>query len=82
MPPSEEAGLLEFVSQRLVKRQQPPVTSSTELFTEHLIDSMNVLDLIAYLERRLGRRLDDGEITMSRFRSVRAMAEAFFDHDS
>jgi acyl carrier protein len=48
------------------------------LFQEKLIDSLNVLHLIGYLEKKLNRRLADEDLVMSNFRSVRAMAEAFF----
>lgn len=78
----EERQLLEFVSHQLVKAGQTRITPVTQLFADRVIDSMNVLELIGYLEGRLGRRLEDTEITMPRFRSVRSMVEAFFhDHD-
>ena len=81
MPHKEETQLLEFVSRQLVKDRQAFLTPVTQLFADRVIDSMNILELIGYLERRLGRRLEDTEITMPRFRSVRTMMEAFFHDD-
>ncbi len=78
----EERQLLEFVSRELVTTGQPRITPVTQLFADRVINSMSVLELIAYLEGRLGRRLKDTEITMPRFRSVRSIVETFFDdHD-
>ena len=78
----EERQLLEFVSSQLVKAGQTRITPVTPLFADRVINSMNVLELIGYLERRLGRRLEDTEVTMPRFRSVRTIVGAFFhDHD-
>lgn len=73
----DERTLLEFVSSTLVKRRDVEVTEDTLLFEDRLIDSMNILNLIGYVEKRLGRRLRDDEIVMSNFASVRAIAEAF-----
>jgi acyl carrier protein len=38
---------------------------------------MNILDLIGYVETALGRRLEDDEIVMSNFTTVRAIARTF-----
>ena len=39
---------------------------------------MNVLRLIAYVERAIGRRLRTNELVMANFRSVQAVADRFF----
>lgn len=38
---------------------------------------MNILYLIGYVEKALGRRLNDDEIVMSNFRTVRVIANTF-----
>ena len=69
---------MEFVATRLFKDRDVGLTEDTLLFEDRLIDSMNILTLIGYLEQHLGRRLADEEIVMHNFRSVRAMTEVFF----
>lgn len=54
-----------------------PIGPETELFARKVIDSMNVLRFIGYVEKRLGRRLTDDELVMENFRSVRAICERF-----
>jgi acyl carrier protein len=70
--------LLAFVRRRLVKNGRR-VNADTPLFSSRLIDSMNILYLIGYLEKSLGRRLTDHELVMSNFRTVDAIASCFFD---
>ena len=67
---------MDFIERRLLKggRRVRPTTS---LFRRRLIDSMNILYLIGYVERALGRRLRDDEIVMSNFDSARAIVRAF-----
>jgi acyl carrier protein len=71
--------LMEFVVTRLLEgRDVPGLSVDTLLFEDRFIDSMNILTLIGYIERAIGRRLTDEEIVMSNFKSVKAMTEAFF----
>ncbi|MDQ6885130.1 MAG: acyl carrier protein [Candidatus Dormibacteraeota bacterium] len=74
-PGSEQ--LLDFVRRRLLKQKGAQVDADTSLFERRLIDSINILYLIGYVEKALGRRLTDDEIVMSNFRSVRVIAETF-----
>jgi len=43
---------------------------------------MNILDLLGYIEKQLGRQLSNDEVVMSNFESVRRITEIFLkDHD-
>jgi acyl carrier protein len=75
-----EQALLAFVTRDLLQGRGPTVGAETRLFEDRIIDSMSILRLIGYIERHLGRRLDEKEIVMPKFRTVRTMVEAFF-HD-
>jgi acyl carrier protein len=74
--PSEEA-LLDFVRRRMLKSRSETVGPETKLFAERVIDSMNVLGLIGYVEQKLGRRLATDELVMANFASVRTICERF-----
>jgi len=76
-----EDELLAFVRSISRRGMARRITAETSLFETRALDSMTVLKLIGYLERRLGRRLSDAEIVMSHFRSVRAMAAKFLEAD-
>lgn len=71
-------ALLEFVNRDLLGGRDVSVHPDTPLFEDGLIDSLNILKLIAFVESRLGREISDREVVMSRFRTLNAIAESFF----
>lgn len=75
-----ERELLEFIRTRIeaVRTSGIHIDSDTQLFEAGLIDSLHILALIGFVEHRLGQRLDDEEIVMPHFRSVRSIIDAFF----
>lgn len=77
MPDPRGEGLLNFVRQRLVMHKGVRIDAETPLFENKLIDSMNILYLIGYVEKALGRRLTDDEIVMSNFRTVQVITNRF-----
>lgn len=77
MSDPDDERLLDFVRRRLLKQRGVRVDADTPLFEGKLIDSINILYLIGYVEKALGRRLTDDEIVMSNFRSVRVIANTF-----
>lgn len=70
-------GLLAFVREDLLKGRDVPIDADTYLFDEGLVDSLGILRLIAFLEGRIGRSIDDREVVMEHFRTVRAMVNRF-----
>jgi acyl carrier protein len=77
VPDPNSERLLDFVRRRLLKQEGVRVDADTPLFENRLIDSINILYLIGYVEKALGRRLTDDEIVMSNFRTVRVIANTF-----
>ena len=70
-------ALVAFVSRELVRDCSVAIDADTPLFEDGLIDSLNILQLIAFVEARRGRAIPDREIVMDRFRTPRAIAESF-----
>jgi len=77
VPDPDYEGLLDFVRRRLLKQKGVRVDADTPLFERKLIDSINILYLIGYVEKALGRRLTDDEIVMTNFRTVRVIGNTF-----
>ena len=69
--------LLKFIK-NICKDKKVVIKPETLLFKEKVLDSMNILDLMGYIEKQLGRRLTDEEIIASNFESVRKIEEIFF----
>ena len=77
MTPDElEGAVLAFVNDRLLAGR-PPVTATSRLFEDGHLDSVRVLELIAFIEERIGRRVTDRSVRLANFRSARAIARSF-----
>lgn len=74
-----EARLLRYVNEHLLPEGDEPVEPTTLLFAEGRINSLRLLNLLAFVERSIGREIPEDEIVMDRFASVRAIAESFGD---
>ena len=64
----------------LNRRLAPPgvlIVAATPLFAGGLINSIRVLDLIAWVEQAIGREIPDMEIRMDNFCTPERIAEAF-----
>ena len=77
-----EARLLHFINDVLPSldrrgRTWPPVSASTPLFSNDLLDSLSILHLIAAIEEFTGRAVPDQLVVMKHFRTVEAMCAAF-----
>lgn len=61
-------------------RYAPPgvtIGAGTPLFKDRLIDSIRILELIAWTERATGRVVEDAQIRMDNFATVARIAETF-----
>lgn len=70
------AAMAGWLTARLAK---PGVTviPETPLFGNGLIDSIRILELIAYTERAIGRVIPDSAIRMDNFSSIERIADVF-----
>ena len=68
--------MLAWINARLA----PPgvrVGAATPLFGDRIINSIKILDLIAWTERAIGRPVPDAQIRLDNFRSVERIADVF-----
>jgi acyl carrier protein len=56
-----------------------PVHAETPLFAGGIVDSIRILDLIAWTERAVGRPIPDVQIRLDNFRCVARIAEVFLE---
>jgi acyl carrier protein len=73
-----EREMLEWINRRF-GRTGTPIDADTPLFAGRLIDSIRVLELIAWTEQAIGRPIPDDRIRMDHFRTVRCIADGFAD---
>jgi len=74
------AELLAWLNHRFAP-EGPPIEADTPLFASGLLDSMRILQLIAWTERAIGREIPDSAIRMDNFASPARIAELFATED-
>jgi acyl carrier protein len=70
-------ALLAFVRDDLLRGRDVAIDADTYLFDDGMVDSLGILRLIAFLELQIGRSIEDNEVVMKHFRTVRTMARQF-----
>jgi acyl carrier protein len=70
------AEMLSWLNDRLASKEIT-IEADTPLFERRLLDSIRVLELIAYTERAIGSVIPDSRIRMDNFRTASRIAEAF-----
>lgn len=70
-------ALVTFIERDLLVGRAGEIHAETYLFADGLIDSLKILQLVAFVERATGRSIAERDIVMKNFRSVQAIAEHF-----
>ena len=60
----------------------PPIVATTPRFAGRLIDSLRILELIAWTERAIGRPIADGDIRTDNFSSAARIVDTFAAGDA
>ncbi|MEO6527481.1 MAG: acyl carrier protein [Gemmatimonadaceae bacterium] len=72
--------LLAWLNARFAPRG-PTIVADTPLFASGLLDSLRILELIAWTERAIGREIPDGQIRTDYFATAHRIAEVFSGED-
>ncbi len=65
----------EFVLQTFPVARNRNISGGTDLLETGIIDSLGVLDLVAFLQQEFAITVDDGDLTPENFRSIDCMAQ-------
>ncbi|WP_417592934.1 acyl carrier protein [Owenweeksia hongkongensis] len=81
MSPTEVSEeLLKFIQENLVDASLE-LTAKTDLHNVAGIDSMAMVEIILFIERKFGVSFSDDELNPQIFNSVEVLAEAVLTHD-
>lgn len=70
--------MVAWLNERLA-RPTVVIRADTPLFESGLIDSIRILELIAWTEEAIGKTIPDARIRMDNFRTVARIAEVFVE---
>jgi len=78
-----EQQLLHFIREKVAPGEMAQrITPETRLFEDRVIDSLRILELIAFLQTTLGRKIPDSQIVLANFRSISTIARVFTGAES
>ena len=74
------AAMLAWLNEELAAKGAE-ISAETPLFATRLLDSLKVLELIAFTEQEIGRAIPDSHIRMDNFQTVARIAAVFLPLD-
>lgn len=70
--------LLAYINDELIGPDAPLVTPDTDLFAGEVLNSLSLLNVLAFVEDAIGTEIPDEDIVMDSFATVEHIAEAFW----
>lgn len=67
---STQRVLIEFIESKLVLDREPPTVAPDEPLIGSILDSLNLLRLVVFIEERFGFHVDDGDLVPDNFETV------------
>ncbi len=67
--------LLDYIKKELLRGRNANLTVDTDLLGAGIVDSLGILQIVAFVDERLGRQIPDEDVTYENFHSVRALAD-------
>src|SRR5256714_3163315 len=76
--PQLERDLLRFICDKLAAPEiATSIDRDTRLFEDRVVDSLKILELIAFVQSAIGRKIPDSQIVLANFRSVATISRVF-----
>ena len=72
-----EEELLRFINDEILIRSRE-INKESKLFEDRLIDSLKILNLIAFVEKKLKIKIPENKIVMENFLSVEQISKIFY----
>ncbi|MDY7105948.1 MAG: acyl carrier protein [Actinomycetota bacterium] len=73
-PPSPlAADLVKLIADEVAVHDEEPVETDTDLLLTGLVDSLGVIQIVGWLEDRLGITIEPADVTLDHFQTVERM---------
>jgi acyl carrier protein len=71
----QESILMGYVKNELLRGRGEKLTPADDLLSAGIIDSLGILQMVAFIENRFGIQVPDEDVVYENFHSVKALAE-------
>jgi acyl carrier protein len=70
-----ETVLMDYIKKELLRNRSAAITPEDDLLANGTIDSLGILQLVAFVDESFGVRVPDEDVTYENFHSVRALSD-------
>ena len=70
-----KAELLEYVKSELLHGRKANLGADEDLLSAGIIDSLGILQLVSFIEKRFGIQVPDADVVYENFNSVQALSD-------
>jgi len=74
MANSPSSEIRSFIAQKFPAARKKPISDNTQLLESGIIDSLAILDVVAFLERSFQITVSDEELTPENFANINCMS--------
>lgn len=72
---SRESVLLEYIKQELLRGRKADLKIDDDLLSNGIIDSLGILQLVAFIEERFHIQVPDEDVVFENFQSVKVLSD-------
>jgi acyl carrier protein len=72
---STETILMDYIKNELIRDRKSTISPDDDLLANGTIDSLGILQIVAFVDERFGLRVPDEDVTYENFSSVRALSD-------
>ncbi len=72
--------LTDYIQRELLHGRVADLKEDQDLLSAGIIDSLGILQLVAFMEKQLGIQVPDEDVIFENFQSIRTMAEYVMQH--
>jgi acyl carrier protein len=70
-----KTALTDYIQRELLHGRVKDLKEDQDLLSAGIIDSLGILQLVAFMEKQLGVQVPDEDVIFENFQSIRAMTE-------
>jgi acyl carrier protein len=67
--------LMDYIKNDIMRNRNAKLSEDEDLLSSGILDSLGILQLVAFIEKTFGIRIPDEDVMFDNFQSVRAMAD-------
>jgi acyl carrier protein len=75
MTQGTETILMDYIKNDLIRDRKSTISPDDDLLANGTIDSLGILQIVAFVDERFGLRVPDEDVTYENFKSVRALSD-------